>query len=348
MTSRAYEQFGKRLIAYLSVAITMTCWMAPCCGVPRLTILSLARDSLLVKALYSDPHRIVSGVASDGSVGVNTSWQQAKSDTWYIEQQRYGGDLVQAGVCLNDDLLINQGLKILDWGFEHQDADGSFHGTGDAFDGTSMFAEAAARALLLLKKFDRVRFARAIQTDLPKLKAALRWLQRPDVMDSGKKQDAPYTHRRFILAAAFAETEALKREPRLYFLAAEFAQDGLHQQTPNGVYPEKGGYDASYQAVSLAMLERYYVLCEDPLIAQRVASGLKDGLNWLATKIGSSGTVDLSGSTMVGVESGRTGKKKTFDYQAALQALANGSSLTGISQYRSCAEALAKRRGWLK
>jgi hypothetical protein len=98
------------------VLASVACLETLCCAIvwagdSGLTMLTLVRDLLLIKALYSVPHRLASDIASDGSVSVNTDWEHGQLDTWYIEQQRYGGDLIQAGVSTNDDSLINEGLR---------------------------------------------------------------------------------------------------------------------------------------------------------------------------------------------------------------------------------------------
>jgi hypothetical protein len=310
--------------------------------------LSLACDPLLEKVLYAEPHRIASDIAQDGSVSVNTLWEQGRGGQWYIEQQRYGGDLVEAGVCVGDEALVRKGVQILDWGFKHEAADGSFPETGDAFHSVSMFVEGAARALLLLQEKDRKKYADVINTDLPKLRLAAYWLLKPAVLAKGRNNDAPYTHRRWILAAALVETSALLHDRTLQLAAAEFASDGINLQTNIGVNPEKGGYDVSYQAVGLSMAERAYVLFDDQSLKERTLFVIRNGLNWLDTKIDRSGNVDIEGSTRVGKESGRSGKKKTFDIRAGLHALANGSTITGSQQYRQYAQALATARGWMR
>ena len=69
---------------------------------------------------------------------------------WYIEEQRYGTDAILGGIAQQNTTAIARGLKILRWGFEQQQSDGSFN-CPDAFHSTSFFVEAAAHACLLLK-----------------------------------------------------------------------------------------------------------------------------------------------------------------------------------------------------
>lgn len=193
-------------------------------------LLAAMNNPLLSSALYAVPKRLVSQVAVSGAVSVNDKWERGEGTQWYIEQQRYGADLVQVGVARRDDDLIKQGLHILDWGFQRQGADGSFPGTGDPFHSTSFFVEAAARALLLLKQYDPVRYADTIRTDTPKVTSAALWLTKPEVAARGKKNNSPYTHRRWILAAALGQAGALADNATLRAEAAEYAREGLSLQ----------------------------------------------------------------------------------------------------------------------
>ena len=120
-----------------------------------LTPSSPVQDTLLQQSLYRNIDHFVTGIRSDGAIGASGRWEEGKTDKWYIETQRYGGDLVQAGVGLDDKNLINQGLKVMDWGFSKQASrTAPFPGTGDPFHSASLFIEASARALLLLKQYD--------------------------------------------------------------------------------------------------------------------------------------------------------------------------------------------------
>src|SRR5580692_4601598 len=118
--------------AFILAIALFVLFLAPCVAATN-EFLSLACDPLLEKALYAEPHRIATDIAPDGSVSVNTLWEQGQSQKWFIEQQRYGGDFVEAGACRGDDALIKEGLQMLDWGFKREAVDGSFPGTDDPF-----------------------------------------------------------------------------------------------------------------------------------------------------------------------------------------------------------------------
>src|SRR5450432_398583 len=79
------------------------------------------QDPVLMQALYDNQKRFVSGdIATDGAIDGNSDWEHGDDDRWNIERQRYGADIVQAGVARRDQGVVQQGIDILDWGWKHQ------------------------------------------------------------------------------------------------------------------------------------------------------------------------------------------------------------------------------------
>jgi PilZ domain len=311
------------------------------------TLQDIANDPFLATVLYSTPNRMASQIAPDGSVGCNTTWENGQSTTWYIEQQRYGADFVQAGLETQNSALVQQGWKILDWGFNKEAADGSFPGTSDAFHSTSMFVEAAARSLLLEVQSGAPDSAALLAKYLPKVNASAQWLMNPSVAAKGNLNDAPYTHRCWLLAAALGETAALTQDPTMTAAAAVYAQRGLSLQTADGMNPEKGGGDVSYQAYGVLLAERYLATCPDATMRASVQGMIVKALSWEETFIDSNGVITLDGSTRTGQELSRDGITKTIDYKTIVQAFSVVTSITGDPSYQSVARSVAVGRGWI-
>lgn len=310
------------------------------------TTLGLAQDPLLVRALYAVPSRMAGSVDPDGAVGVNRGVSsQAK---FFIEEQRYGGDLVQTGLASNDDTLIKTGLKVINWGFSRQGADGSFPGTGDPFHSVSLFVEGTARALLSLSEANRDKYGEPITALVPKLFAAAQWLEQPEVERRGQSNNFPYTHRRWVLAAALAETAALAHDPNMAAKAKAYADQGLALQQADGVNPEKDGYDVSYQAVGILEAERYLVVCHDQTEQTQVKGMIEKACNWEIAMIGDDGQVNVGNSTRMGNEAAHSGKIKHVNTKEVLQALTYASKITGDERYRNRASLVARAHGWLQ
>jgi hypothetical protein len=137
--------------------------------------LAFETSAFMKDSAYRKPDRASSDFADSGAYGtVNRAWDKSRSGEWFIEEQRYGFDAVGAGLAWGRKDLIERGLKIFNWGFAQQQADGSFH-CPDAFHSTSFFIEATARTALLLQASPYAKdFAPWVASVKPKLLAAAR------------------------------------------------------------------------------------------------------------------------------------------------------------------------------
>ena len=288
-------------------------------SVGTVDLLTLASDPFLVEALYRQPKHLGSPGNATGAVSVNAQFEADGVTPWFIEQQRYGVDHVQAGVVLKKPDMVETGLRELGWGFAHQGPDGSFPGTGDPVHSTSFFLEAAAR-----------------------------WMANADT-DPKKRVNAlnPYTHRFFVRAAALGETAALTGDKALAQAAAAYAREGLTKQLPDGTNPEKGGFDVSYQMVGLTYAMCYYSVCGDPTLRAGLKTMAGKALASALPKVNADGTVSLEGSTRVGQEQSRSGVTKTLDMKNILTGLIFADRSLGDPQFRNTAQRIARGNGWI-
>lgn len=276
-------------------------------------------------------------VSSSGAVDVNALWEAGKSSIWYIEEQRKGDDFICEGIRCENDSLIQQGLKIYDWGFARQAADGSFAGTGDTFHSTSLFVEAAARSTLLLKQYKPVTYTRdyssVVSSYTSKLKSACNWLTKLDIAAKGQEFNEPYTHRRYLLAAALGQAAKLSGSSTHAAAAASYANSGLALQWSNGVNPEMGGYDVEYQCAGIRYAASYYNVCSDATLRSRLYEMISKGLAWEAARINVDGILDSTGSTRIGVEKNRDGSVKRPTMSDIAAAFVSGYKITGAQLF---------------
>lgn len=136
---------------------------------------------------------------------------------------------------------------------------------------------------------------------------------RADVMVAGKRRNAPYTHRRYAVAAALGETGVLTHDDALLQTSREFVEDGISLQDPTGYNPEKGGYDSSYQVAGVYYAERYYAWVAVDDLKRKLYGMLGRAMAWEASRIRPDGTVMTEGNTRVGEnpEHDRAGRVKT-------------------------------------
>jgi hypothetical protein len=113
--------------------------------------------------------------------------------------------------------------------------------------------------------------------------------------------------------------------------AVWLARNGIAFQQPDGVNPERGGHDTSYQAYGLVYACRYYQVAADDKMRAELKPTLERAFAWLRTRIGPDGKIDGMGNTRTGpaAEPGRNGKPKQLDYYNTGICLAQWAQLSG-------------------
>jgi hypothetical protein len=274
-----------------------------------------------------------------GAFGLNRKWEADNSLPWFIEYQKEGRDWITAGLAYGNPEAIRWGLKMLAWGFARMTPDGEFKHP-DSYHSASFLVEATAHSMLLLEASPwRAEFADQVNALKPKLLAAARWMVRPDIDALNWPDDnnyprifgeRRYAHRRFLDAAALGEVGVLFQEKPLLEKAVWLIRNGIAFQQPDGVNPERGGHDTSYQALGLLYACRYYQLVADDALRAEMKPALDKGFTWLLGRIRADGSVDGTGNTRTGPagEMGRSGKPKGLDYRTTAIYLAYWAQLT--------------------
>jgi hypothetical protein len=178
----------------------------------------------------------------------------------------------------------------------------------------------------------------------PKLLAAARWMIRPDIDALNWPDDnnyprifgeRRYAHRRFLDAAALGEVAVLFNDRPLMEKSVWLARNGIAFQFPDGVNPERGGHDTSYQALGLLYACRYYQLVADEKMRLELKPTLDKGFKWLIGRIGVNGEIDGTGNTRTGpaAELGRNGKPKQLDYRTTGIIFAYWAQLSGSADF---------------
>jgi hypothetical protein len=303
--------------------------------------LTLETSAFMKSTAYRRVDRLAPDPAPSGAYSpVNIQWDQSHTGQWYIEEQRYGADAIAGGIAEGDPGAIERGLKIVRWGFDQQQPDGSFN-CPDAFHSTSFFVEAAAHACLMLEVSQYADRTMAETSWLkPRIQAAALWMIQPAVEALGRKHNAPYTHRRYLVAAALGEAGVLCSNQALINRSKDYIREGLGLQDQSGINPEKGGYDCNYQAVGLVFAERYYDLVADDQLKQALQEVLRKGNAWLASRVRPDGTLDTAGNTRVGAgqEISRNGVAKKISYSEVYRALYGWSLISGDSDFEQLAQ----------
>jgi hypothetical protein len=310
------------------------------------TDLKFETSSFMRHSAYRNVPRLNPESAPDGAYGpVNRAWHETHEGNWYIEEQRYGADLAAGGIATNDTAAIERALKIFEWGFKQQQSDGGFR-CPDSFHSTSFFVEAVAHSLLLIEGSEYAsRYRETVDGMKPKLAAAAHWMTRPANENPGREHNKPYTHRRYLVAAALGETGVLLKDRELIAHSASYIHDGIQQQDASGFNPERAGYDSSYHAVGMFFAERYYTIVADDSLRAALRTMLEKGVRWEASRIRENGEVSTEGNSRVGgarVEKGRSGKEKTVAYGTVYRAFEYWSVISGETSWSDLAKRVAR------
>jgi len=318
---------------------------------PAPTMLQLISNPLVTSAIHKrvQAHKVV--ISPDGASVLSQQYIDGKGK-WFVENQRGGADLIEAGVVLKDHAMVAQGLLMFEWAFKRQSkVDGGWPETGDAFHSVSVFIVDVSRSLLAIQESqpEFKELEPRVKAMIPQVDAAAEWLIRPEVIGPGRDHDAPFTHRRWILAAVLGDVGQLANDPKLTAAAVEFAKAGLALQKDDGENPERGGFDVSYQMVDGLQGSRYYTSlnCADnaELMAQ-IRVMLAKTSQWEMTHLLPDGSVDVAGSTRMLKETGRGGEIKHTNYKEVIQTLTYTSMITGDPQYLAVAKKMAASQGW--
>lgn len=284
-----------------------------------------------VMELVNPPRRVPADWRErSGAVSLNQDWEKNGGGKWYVELQRDGGRWVEAGVAHRNRDAIEWGLKQLQWGFAQMKPDGSFD-CDDAFHSASFLIETASRSILLIESSA---YAEELKTQVASLKAPLLkgalWMISPANFKAAENQRI-YGHRRFLVGCGLLQTGIIHGHAELMQVARYFIEDGIRLQRADGAFPEKGGHDSSYHAVSMIYLQRIVVTAPEDLRGPAWEQAAERGIQWLMGRIEKDGRVRVDGNTRTGSgqETGRTGAIKNVNLPEVATALLYHGFMTG-------------------
>jgi hypothetical protein len=277
--------------------------------------------------------------ASNGLVGQN-------QPTWLsVEYQRGVMQPMTFGVINNLPAIVTNEWLAIDTSFTYQRPDGGFiyaplingvtqpptqEPSNDAF----LLAETVT-PFLLLSQNQAIGpiFQPRLQAMLPALAAALQFLEQPSSIQAMESNDTKASNRLSIDAKALLLNGLLLQdniavtEGQLLVAQVLAAQDG------DGVFPENGGYDSSYQAVTLLKLCEIYVFDDDPALL----SAIRQGFIWEGTRILPGGQINTTGDSRVGAGETYFGSIKTVNYPEVIRAFALFGAITADQSYTQAA-----------
>ena len=342
---RSAKQSARNIVLLAMALLLLT---EPCKGAAT-DLLALASNKPLQELYYHQlQHSYEKRQSSDqfdattGASGHNVAWEkQTPGAVPYIEQQRYASDLIQAGIALHDQALINQGTKGLAFAFDKMiDANGQ-PASDDPIHSFGLFAESAAKAMLLLRLSGNE--PKFVSHYLPKLALGVTWWLAPDQQNKFRPQTEKFTHRAWYAAELLATMPELTGDNKYAKLSDHFARVALSEHH-DGINPERGGFDVNYQMVGTVFAERFYCLTKSASLRDQTKEMIAHSLNFEAKYILPDGTIDTTGSAREGHELTRSGKVKTPETKAFLEGFTYGAAILNNPQFDLLASRIAANK----
>ncbi|MBE7385107.1 MAG: hypothetical protein F6J95_027330 [Leptolyngbya sp. SIO1E4] len=298
---------------------------------------------MITDLLYARPSSTYSLMDTHGAYNANRDYALGDSELWHIGEQRFGTNALIAGLLHDDALAIDAGLQMWDWGFAQQLEDGSFAYTGDPFHSTSLFVQSVSYGLLTLQESALEQYADIVEQYLPGLQSAARWMIQEDVWNRGSSNNRPYTHRNYLVGTALGLTGKLTGDSELLNYANSIIAQGLTLQLSDGVNPEKGGYDTSYQMAGALAAMRWLTHFESDPLARDIAEMINQALRWEESMILATGEISTEGNARTGQdqELTRSGQTKQVNHRDVVYGFAYWASMTGNSRWHDNAYQIA-------
>jgi hypothetical protein len=290
-----------------------------------------------VQALATIPQPAFNGAFATGSPMIN-GLNGANRNGWNDVGEQYGAMVpIDYGAIRGDAALVDKYWPAIDVAFAHQTSDGSFsfppYVNGRPNDARGeptsegFFIGESAQALLLLQSSSLAsRYAAQIQALIPKYQASLLWLSRPEHVQSMFNVDTIATNRILADAKALLLGDRLASVPQAREAGERLLSAALAAQSPEGYFPEHGGPDTSYNAVSCAHLAEILLFIDD----SRGSQALARCEAWELSRIDPGGHVNESGNTRTGQgKVTATGAAYPVDYPHVIRMFAIYGALTG-------------------
>jgi hypothetical protein len=243
-------------------------------------------------------------IAPNGASGSNIDYERGEPGSRFdVADQRHCWQAVARGVAEDNTYYIERGFLAIDYAFAYQEAAGNF-GESGWFE-TMGFLEAALRSHALMEES---RYQEASIPELEKhldgMEAGIEWLvETMDEEFSDHWEQAPdYLNVVAGTAVTFHLMGLRSGNDDWTRMGEEFIELCLANQWENGVFPEAGGYDSSYQAVTLWHLMIYLLHCRDLEVDTQLRQALELGWEWELSRIAPDGEVVTDGNTRTGPE----------------------------------------------
>lgn len=325
---------------------------------PSVTAPKLLELEALLKIDFSFLDSLARGAKPDAHGAISLNQQ----GYFHVRFQMGLSSLVAAGLVKKDLSYLTPAVKAIEYSFQYQNPDGAFQflpppGTSGLptepqkleyaqASGVAFFYSDLGRALMLMKESEWFRNSKdtaSLRARIEALRPAIaksltKLTTQTSLLKMGDERD---TNRLFFDAAAHYLVGTWLNDKQAIQLGIDFINMALGKQRPDGVFVEAGGYDSSYQVVSLgrALVIYFHLRPEEEPMRSTLWPAIKKGVEWEATRVLPSGEISTEGNSRVFPGGGTfLGKKKEVDTKGAVLMFRYFTAMTGDASYSQLAE----------
>jgi hypothetical protein len=280
------------------------------------------------------------------------------SETWVGPWlQRTAMVPIQGGAIRGNAALVERYWPAITATLAHERSDGSFDYASEAndvatdpVDGAKMdtatsnafwLAESEEALLLLRSSSIASGYGARIDGLVPQFQSALDWLARPEHLADMEHYDGIATNRLLEDTKALLLGDQLAHVPQARAAGEALLSRSLALQTPDGYFPEHGGADSSYNAVSCMKIGEIALFVEDP----RLRPALTRCADWELSRVEDSGHVSEAGNTRTGLNHQTIeGRPYAVNYPEVIRMFAVAGALLGDRRYIDAAERISSYR----
>jgi hypothetical protein len=264
------------------------------------------------KALRTEPARFVASekfseniINEEGLVSVNqSSWVdagiQGEGSYWCMITAIQNGDTG----------LIDKSLKAIEVTITHSNGDGTFEATDDK--GNARFIVFSLASITLLEDTDFYQnYSQRISDIIYYLQDSAQWYYDIIHVDPGIEN----TNYKFSAAFVLLKVGYHINDNTFINLGEQYLSEALNNQDEDGYYLEEGGYDTSYQMVSVYLLYFIYHIQDcDSGCKSSIMNSLQLAYEWESDKIESNGKVSDEGNTRTANNISDSPENKLINY----------------------------------
>ncbi|SMD32954.1 hypothetical protein SAMN04488029_1315 [Reichenbachiella faecimaris] len=301
-----------------------------------------AVPELVVNTFIEEPN-------AEGALGRN------KNGYLHVRFQLPMTYLVEYAIRNQDEEVLNLFVLNLSYSFDHQTEAGDFEFVlppdqpadqsslaGNLLSGTAFFGYAVGISLVMLYESDWYQqlpedHSAKLNIDGLNAKIALLLTFLKANIEELEQHDGMAPNRLLYDVLALYTLAGHVKDPEAVSLALPLTQQVFHSHQPEGYFLEAGGWDSSYNGVSVKLGFELFTLLNSPNhtdLRERLAEVITCAVNWQASRILETGEISTEGNSRVypGGES-LGGIEKRVDVEKTVRAFSYMAHLSGDASY---------------